>query len=172
MNHVHLPAQPRAQEHTGWNPFVQASATDKHNLDHFLGSEGSSNGEMLGVRARQKSFYLIKCSHFFSLSPYCWSQSGTAKLFMSQQLLLLSQPWGSLEQLSASQADSEHTGNAALIKHRPPHTRGTCTHARVRLAKAFATHVREWRNLPSKQKGTKRRNNPCTAERAVLLTCL
>lgn len=87
-NHLHLPAQPRAQEHTGWNPFVHASAIVKHDLSYSADSEGSSNGEMLGMQARQESFYLIKCSHLFPLSPYSWIHW----LLMFQQLLLLSQP--------------------------------------------------------------------------------
>lgn len=52
-NHLRLPAQPRAQEHAGWHPFVQASATDKR---HLGDSAGSGNGEMLGTQARCKSF--------------------------------------------------------------------------------------------------------------------
>jgi len=122
LNHLRLPDQPRAEEHAGWNPFVQASATDRGDLSHLTGSEGGRNGEMLGMLASYKGFYLSFYPHFFSLSPSSWIQSGTAKLPRSQQLLVLPQRCGSLEQLSGRQQPRSTPGTQlsapALAKRR------------------------------------------------------
>lgn len=128
---------------------------------------------MLGMQARQRSFYLIQCSYFFSLSPHSWMQSHTAKLLTPTSSCLCPSPTIA----RSGTQPAEQTQSSEAMQHRCcqpqiSHTGGTCTSAHVRLANAFAMCVREWKNLPLKQEKKKKKGITPALPSKGMLTCL